>query len=222
MQNIIKKNIYFLVPYLLVGLAATIVIAITAKSSLHLAINQFNSAFLDVLMPILTFFGNGWFACALILLFLLIKIRYSLYVLLSWSVSGLVVQLLKHLVFPHTMRPVPFLSSYALHLVQGITILKNCSFPSGHAATAFAVFFICSHLVSSRMIKLLMILAAILVAFSRTYLSLHFLEDILAGSLIGTVTAIASVYFTDRIKAGWTEKALFTLPVKSNRNGAVD
>jgi membrane-associated phospholipid phosphatase len=221
MQNIIKKNIWFLIPYLLVCIAVIIIITVTSKPDLHLAINQFYSRFLDVLMMILTFFCNGLFACGLGLILLLVKIRYSLYMLGSYASSGLVVQLLKHFAFPGSLRPVPFLLPHELHLVQGISILNNYSFPSGHAATAFSVFFICSHLVTPRVVKLFMVIAAILVAFSRIYLSLHFLEDVLAGSFIGTAAAIASIYLTDRIKGEWAEKTVLTVSVNRKRNGAV-
>lgn len=219
--NIIKKNIWFLIPYLLVGTGTLIIISLTSKSSLHLAINQFHTHLLDGLMPVITFLGNGLVACGLVIIFLLIKIRYSIYLLASFTISGLIAQFLKHIIFPNSPRPVPFLSGHELHLVQGVNILHDYGFPSGHATTAFAVFFICSHLVSSRVIQVVMLILAILVAFSRTYLSLHFLEDILAGSFIGTFVAIASIYLADKIKKKWTGKALLSLSDKKTGNGTV-
>jgi membrane-associated phospholipid phosphatase len=217
--QIIKKNAWFLIPYLVVGLGTLIIILLTSKSSLHLAINQFHTRFLDGFMPIITFLGNGLFACGLIIVLLLIKIKYSLYMLTSFTISGLIVQLLKLIIYPHSFRPVLFLYDHELHLVQGVNILHHYSFPSGHATTAFAVFFICSHLISLRVIRVFMLMLAILVAFSRTYLSLHFLEDILTGSFIGTVVTIASIYLTDRIKKEWTGKALLSLSHKKDQEG---
>jgi membrane-associated phospholipid phosphatase len=222
LYSIIKKNTSFLIPYLLIGIFALVIIIVTSKSSLHLSINQFHNHFLDVLMPVITFFGNGLFACVLVLVLLLIRIKYSLYMFGSWAVSGLLVQLMKHLIFPGIMRPVPFLSAYDLHLVEGIRLLHSYSFPSGHAATAFAVFFIGSHITPSRILKLTMLILAILVAFSRIYLSLHFLEDVLAGSFIGIAVAVACIYHTDKIKKEWADRSLLNLSVKKSGNREID
>ena len=221
MQEIIKKNIWFLVPYTLVGLTALVLILFTSKPDLHLAINQFHNSFLDGLMKFLTFFGHGLFACSLAVVLLFWKIRYSVYLLVSYLSSGLVIQLLKHVFFPEALRPVPFLAPHELHLVQGISILNNYSFPSGHAATAFAVFFVYSKISSSRVGRIIMAITAILVAFSRTYLSQHFLEDILVGSFIGILAATASIYLTDNIKGIWKEKTVLSLAFNRKPNDAV-
>ena len=60
---------------------------------------------------------------------------------------------------------------------------SNASFPSSHAAGAFAL----ATVFTRRWRKLwpLWFLAAALVAFSRLYLNRHFLSDVVVGAMIG-------------------------------------
>jgi len=66
------------------------------------------------------------------------------------------------------------------------------SFPSGHTITAFAVAVTLSQFYPTLAIGLLF--CAVSVAASRILLGMHFLSDVLAGAVIGTSLAFASVY----------------------------
>jgi len=95
--------------------------------------------------------------------------------------------------------------------VEGINLYSGNSFPSGHSSTFF-VFFTCIALLLAYRYRhiseqdhqkrfliglvLLMLLAlAALGAFSRVYLSQHFLSDICVGSIIGFATPCLMFYF---------------------------
>jgi len=67
--------------------------------------------------------------------------------------------------------------------------LVSDSFPSGHAATAFAGAATLSRFLPGRWPVLLLLAAA--VAFSRVYVGVHFPADVVAGAAIGVATAIA-------------------------------
>lgn len=59
------------------------------------------------------------------------------------------------------------------------------SFPSGHSTSAFCLFF-CLCIISPKVWqKIFFFCLAILIGFSRVYLSQHFFEDIYVGSIIG-------------------------------------
>jgi membrane-associated phospholipid phosphatase len=75
--------------------------------------------------------------------------------------------------------------SYQLHLVEGVKLHSLQSFPSGHTATAFNLFLMMALMVKNNLLKFIFFTMAILVAYSRVYISQHFLVDITVGSVIG-------------------------------------
>jgi undecaprenyl-diphosphatase len=62
------------------------------------------------------------------------------------------------------------------------------SFPSGHAATSFACATVLAHY-APRLRVPLFVLAA-LIAFSRVYNGMHYPTDVLAGAVLGVLTAL--------------------------------
>jgi membrane-associated phospholipid phosphatase len=66
---------------------------------------------------------------------------------------------------------------------------NDFSFPSGHAATIFAML-ILPYLITRRKPWLLLIAPAILVAWSRVALGVHTVPDIIGGSIIGIASAL--------------------------------
>lgn len=67
------------------------------------------------------------------------------------------------------------------------------SFPSGHTTASFAVVGVA--LLRCRLITFLPILAlAILIGFSRIYLRVHYLTDVIAGMILGLCCGIGSVF----------------------------
>ncbi|MBT3408988.1 phosphatase PAP2 family protein, partial [Candidatus Woesearchaeota archaeon] len=66
------------------------------------------------------------------------------------------------------------------------------SFPSAHAATSFAAVPILDK--EYPMLKWFWILFASLIAISRLYLGVHFLSDVIAGSLVGFIIGKTIIY----------------------------
>lgn len=62
------------------------------------------------------------------------------------------------------------------------------SFPSGHAASAFAGALATSRVLPSG--RALWFLLAVLIAYSRVYLGVHFPADVLAGGILGTLCGL--------------------------------
>lgn len=67
------------------------------------------------------------------------------------------------------------------------------SFPSGHTITAFAVF-LPTGVLYPALLPILLFLA-LSVAVSRIVLGMHFLSDVVAGCLIGSMLGYSSLYF---------------------------
>ncbi|MCK4921460.1 MAG: phosphatase PAP2 family protein, partial [Bacteroidales bacterium] len=91
-----------------------------------------------------------------------------------------------------------------IYQVPGIELHSHHSFPSGHTATAFALFFGLSLFVKNQWYKSSLLLFATLIGYSRIYLGQHFPADVIAGSVIGIFT---SIFLFSRL-TNWTSPFL--------------
>ena len=180
------------------------------KGNIHISINRFHSPFFDLFFKKITYFGNGIFVVIVSgLLLFLTSLKNSLFIACSNILAGLVSQLLKRLVFPAVLRPSAFFEGkYNLHIIEGVDLHSSFSFPSGHAATAFSVFFGLAVLTKNKLLKFCCLILAMLVSFSRVYISQHFLIDIWAGSFIGIVTCFVFYFLIMQSGSTWLNKNL--------------
>ena len=89
------------------------------------------------------------------------------------------------------------------------------SFPSGHTACAFAIYFCLSMMVKNNWLKFFFFFLALLTAFTRVYLSQHFFMDVYGGSLVGAFSALVAYLIVLRIKKNWVEQPLQTILKRS-------
>jgi membrane-associated phospholipid phosphatase len=213
LRNLLKNNGIFLLPSLILFVFLSIILVTCSKYEIYLWINGFHSLFFDWFFRNITNLGDGLFVIIPVVLLLFFSLRPAVYIMVSYLSTGLIAQLIKRLLFADAARPVRFYSDNpALRLVDGVVMLSNHSFPSGHATTAFAIFICLSLLSDNRWAKLAFFLVACLVAFSRIYLSQHFLIDVFAGSIIGFAGAIALYplfYGKNRPWHGYTIQKMF-------------
>jgi membrane-associated phospholipid phosphatase len=203
MIKLVKANAFVLGVFVLLWIGGLVLVFSYPKAELHLAINQWHSGFFDTFFKYFTLFGSGWAVFLLALVFLFVQVRHTVAFLAGNLFITLIVQVGKHLIFPDVLRPVAFFKGvHTLHLVEGVNMYLYNSFPSGHSATAFGIFVMLIFLIKNRGLKFLWLAVALLTAFSRVYLSQHFMGDILAGSLIGTLVMFFTVYYIDRYFPG--------------------
>lgn len=168
------------------------------KVSIHKTINAFvGNQWIDEFFKYITHVGDGIFAVILVLILAYYNFRNSIFVLLSYIVASLVATVFKRIIYPDIFRPdftFKFFVGEKLNLIDGIEMLSSNSFPSGHSTTAFAVFVALAFLVKSNTSKVLFLVTACVVAFSRTYISQHWLIDVYVASVIGTLSALLSYY----------------------------
>ena len=114
----------------------------------------------------------------------------------AWILQGIIVQVLKQKVFPHSSRPWVELGRIpGVHLPPDFSPYLSNSFPSGHTATAFCMFTLLALFVPQRGWKILFFMLACLVGFSRLYLLQHYFNDVYTGFLIGLLSALIVYFF---------------------------
>ena len=210
----LKNNRYFLLPGVVLFLFLSVILLGYSKASIHLWLNNYHSDFFDWFFRYITNLGDGLFIIIPVVVLLFFSLRNALFVLSVYLSTGLITQLVKRLLFDGAERPIRYFHDIAhLHLVEGVKMLSGHSFPSGHATSAFALFLCLALLFKNRWIQLACFITACLVAYSRIYLSQHFLIDVYAGSLIGITGALLfyPVFYggKDRIWHRWSFQNLF-------------
>jgi membrane-associated phospholipid phosphatase len=150
-------------------------------------VNNWHAFKLDYLFRGLTFAGELLIPILLLILFLYKKRAWVKPFLFSYAVSTLVVQGLKHLVFPGALRPYAYFKAVDIpwYLVPGVEMNEYNSFPSGHTAAAWFCFMWIALYVNKRWAGFAMGLLACGVGISRVYLFQHFPVDVAFGAFIG-------------------------------------
>ena len=213
MIKTLNRNLFFIIPYFIFVIIVSIILLLYDKAEIHIFFNSFHSSFCDFFFKYWTHLGLGFFGVLITLLLLFVKYKWAVISAVSNILTALTVQLLKRLVFTENFRPVFYFKyfysgDYDLYLVNGAEPGIMYSFPSGHTATAFAVFFLLSVIVKKNYLKFIFLIFALLVAYSRIYLSWHFLEDVLAGSILGLIITMITYLFIYKSKTAWLNKSI--------------
>jgi membrane-associated phospholipid phosphatase len=162
-----------------------------------------------------TFFGDGIFIAVLFISLIFIRFRYAFAFLTGSLFSSLiVVNLFKKVLLHEMYRPSKYFElyeTYQLHLVEGVQLHSLQSFPSGHTSTAFNLFLTLALIAKSNVLKMLFFTLAVLVAYSRVYISQHFLVDITAGSIIGVLFIVLAWLWFENINKTWLDKSVITI-----------
>ncbi|MEO5500750.1 MAG: phosphatase PAP2 family protein [Ginsengibacter sp.] len=204
-----KENRLFFLLFLLFVLVAAFILLFFSKADGFIFLNPYHSTFLDWFFIFSTYLGDGLFCVALGLLFFLFKKKYlGLMVISSYLLSGFVAQVLKYFILE--ARPAVFFEKIKYdNFITDVTLHNYHSFPSGHTASAFALAAILSFSVKNKFYSLLFLGIAILVGYSRIYLGQHFLDDVLAGAVVGVVSEIFCWIFFSKIFLHVLNKATF-------------
>lgn len=152
-------------------------------TQLLLWFQSFQNPILNPIMILFSYLGQAGIVWIFISLVLMVKKKgrtAGFYVLITMGLCYLFNDMvIKYLI----QRPRPFLT------IPALTVLthrpETYAFPSGHACSSFAAAFMLKKLLNRNAYYLL----AVLIALSRPYVGVHYVTDILAGALVGTMGA---------------------------------
>ena len=160
--------------------------------------------FLDWFMPLITMLGDDgifWIAVALILL-VFPKTRKTGAMMGVAMILGLLIGNLTMKPYFARIRPYEFRPIDAELLVAH---LSDFSFPSGHTLVCFEA----ATVLMVRNRKpwgIIALIAAVLVAFSRLYLYVHYPSDVLVGLILGTLFGFLGVWIVNAVVDAWKKR----------------
>ena len=211
-QVFLKTFYIYVIPYFVLLTVIFSLMYAYPKPELHMMLNSHHTGIQDTFFKYYSVMAE-WPLYVLALLPLLWKkVRWTLFFALCELTGGAILQTLKYTI--DYDRPVSVFENYhdmTLPLVEGVTMYHSNSFPSGHASTFFMFCTCCviilachysekdkiynlrSRLLFYVSLVVLLVLAA-LGAYSRVYLSQHFLSDVCVGSIIGFITPFLMYY----------------------------
>ncbi|HEY1023438.1 MAG TPA: phosphatase PAP2 family protein [Flavisolibacter sp.] len=205
--SLLKQHQEFLLLYLFFLLVAFVIMAAVPKYELFLLVNRYYNSFFDVFFVAYTWAGDGWtmFLVAVGLVF--VKYRYALLTILAYGYTSLFGWIIKRLM--NEPRPFKYFENREpIRVIEGFDMHSWYSFPSGHSITAFALATVMAFLMPARYKKFtwILVLLAVLAGFSRVYLSQHFFQDIVAGSVIGVFFSFHMIWLLLNSKWYHSEK----------------
>lgn len=210
--KISKKHRFLLITYFQFLALGILILSFHSNLEISLFINKMNAPILDYFFKYWTLFGTFTLIGPIILLQCFLKYRYALITAISTLLGFFLVQIAKRFIWFDAPRPKVFFETMPdIHYVTGVHLHAAHSFPSGHTTGAFALF-IALALINKRPVwQMLFLISALLVGYSRLYLSQHFPIDVIVGSVIGTISALLSYYWFINSSMKGLDKSLRTV-----------
>lgn len=177
-----------------------------------------HTQFFDALMPIVTLFGEAgifWILCAVALLFIPRYRKAGLGMGIALLIGLIVCNItLKPLI----ARPRPFdylLSEHGKAILLLISPPSDFSFPSGHTLASFEAATVL--LLRERKFGIPALILAVLVAFSRIYLYVHYPTDVLFALVLGVGIGFLGNFLAEKLSAVVKKQIQKKKSAKENR-----
>lgn len=200
MRGIFRSQRSYFILFGIILLFGLVLVVVLSKEEIFFFVNKHHSTFSDQLFYYTTCLGYGWAFLILSLIAILFKYQHFFVVIYAALFQTIIVQVLKKVIFSNIIRPYKYFQEIGvvdIHLVEGVKVYSNHSFPSGHTATAFCVFTLLLLIIDKKYLGPLFLFMAILVGYSRIYLVQHFFIDVYVGSIIGVLSAFMAYWLVN-------------------------
>jgi len=173
-----------------------VLLVLTAHGDIVLWFNDRHTPFWDIFFKYWTYLGDGVLLGVLGLILLFVNYYEFLTFTIAIALQTVFVHIFKQWLSAGEPRPKTFFADQidALNFVEGVTVRGYDSFPSGHTASGFVLFFFLILLIQNKTLKIACFVTAVLVGVSRIYLIQHFARDVYVGSLFGITAVVLAVY----------------------------
>lgn len=164
------------------------------------------NGFLNMVMPIITMFGDGgifWIACAVILL-CIPKTRKTGLGMAFALIMGLVVCNITLKPLVHRIRPYDFQEQLGVVIPLLTERMHDYSFPSGHTIASFEAATVL--LINNKKLGIPAMILAVLIAFSRLYLYVHYPTDVIFSVFAGILFAFLGNWLAGKVMARFPGK----------------
>jgi membrane-associated phospholipid phosphatase len=201
--RICKADPVFWSVLLIVLTISGISLAVFSSREIFFGLNSIHTLYLDTFFQNYTLLGDGVFSIAIFLILLLAeRASLAMQVITGYLFSGIISQLLKRAF--HAPRPHAIISNAEYpYFIEGITNTGMTSFPSGHTTSVFALATILALNTTDKRFSIIYLVTAIITGYSRIYLGQHFLADVTAGALIGTLSGLLVYWYLRQVKVEW-------------------
>jgi len=195
--DVFKQINFLFIPYLIVLAACLIIATVFTKEQIYFTFNSWHFTYGDVFFALWTNMGDGGVCVVITIGLLFFSYRKGFLMGTSFILTSVVAQVLKRIVA--TDRPVLFYKEQfsKIYLVKGVDMLETLSFPSGHTTSAFTAAVVLTYITPRKAWGLVFFILAVLVGYSRMYLSEHFFEDVVGGSAIGVFVTVFWITWID-------------------------
>ena len=157
--------------------------------------DKMQCAFLDFILPLITKLGDKgmfWIITAVVLL----CIPKTRKIGLSMGVALIIGLLVGNVFLKNVVARIrPYDLNTGVELL--ISKLSDFSFPSGHTLASFEGATVL--LIRNKKLGIPAMILAVIIAFSRLYLYVHYPTDVLAGALLGIAIAFLACFIVDKI-----------------------
>ena len=171
-----------------------------------IAANLWNPV-LDVLMPLITLLGDAgifWIAIAVVLLctkkYRKVGLGMGIALVIGLLVCNVTLKPLVGRIRPYDYQLLHFQKEITL-LVEG---LHDFSFPSGHTIASFEA--ATALLLGNKKLGIPAMVLAVLIAFSRLYLYVHYPTDVLTSVVLGIGIAFLGTFLVNKGFSAWESR----------------
>lgn len=201
MKKILKRNQVILYIFSFLWLLAFGLSFFLRKGELMILISEYHSDNLNLFFKIMTSLAEEPTFILLVILYLFIRFKNSIAIasigilctIIAFGLKAIFAQERPYLYFKNSGQENLYKSIEGIEPYMGLT-----SFPSGHTMAGFALMTLLILYKRNLLAQIIFLLLAILVGLSRIYLGHHFLEDVLAGSIIGLSLGLIVFYLIEK------------------------